>query len=111
MKNLTFEQFLNVDIRVGTVVKAESFPEARKPALKVWVDFGEIGILKTSAQLTGVYRPEELPGRQVLGVVNFPPKQVANFISEFLILCTMEKGLVTALLHPDRPVPNGQRIG
>ena len=106
-----FEDFMKLDIRVGEIIKAEVFEKARKPAYKVWVDFGsELGVKKTSAQITECYDIEELIGKQVLGVVNFPPKQVANFISEFLILGVYaNQGVV--LIQPDQKVNKGDKLG
>ncbi|NLY76704.1 MAG: tRNA-binding protein [Tissierellia bacterium] len=107
----TFEDFNKLDIRVGEIIKAEHFEKARKPAYKLWVDFGEeIGIKKSSAQITDCYKVDELVGRQVLGVVNFPPKQIADFMSEVLVLGVYsEEGVV--LICPDRPVEKGDKLG
>lgn len=111
MAEISFDDFLKVDIRAGTVVRAESFPEARKPAIKLWIDFGpEIGEKKTSAQITAHYTPETLVGRQVMAVVNFPPRQIGPFMSEVLTLgCSDEDGGIV-LLSPDQMVPNGSRM-
>jgi tRNA-binding protein len=108
---ITFDDFLTVDIRVGTVVSAEPFPEARKPALKLVIDFGPlIGHKKTSAQITEHYTPDALLGRQVAAVVNFPPRQIGNFMSEVLTLGFADSVGAVVLLQPDRPVPNGSRL-
>lgn len=108
---IAFEDFLKVDIRVGTIVDVQEFPEARKPAYKLWVDFGpEIGIRKTSAQVTQNYVPETLKGRQVAGVINFPPKQVGKFMSEFLMLGFPDENGNVMLISPTRQVPNGGRL-
>ena len=107
---LTWSDFEKVEIRTGTVLAAESFPQARKPAYKLTIDFGEFGTKRTSAQLTALYQAEELVGKQIVAVVNFPPKQIATFMSECLILGAVgEDGTVT-LLQPERSTPNGLRI-
>ncbi len=108
---ITFADFLKVDIRVGTVVRAEPYPEARVPAAKLWVDFGpELGVKKTSAQVVGRYPLEELPGRQVAAVVNFPPKQIGKFMSEILVLGFPGADGDVILIGPDLKVPNGARL-
>jgi tRNA-binding protein len=108
---ITFDDFLKVDIRVGTVIEAEPFPEARKPAIKMRIDFGpEIGIKKTSAQVTAHYTPETLVGRQVAAVVNFPPRQIGKFMSEVLALGFSDEAGGIVLIAPDKTVPNGGRM-
>lgn len=107
---ITFDDFLKVDIRIGTIIAAEVFKEARKPAYKMQIDFGEeIGIKKTSAQITVHYTPEDLVGKQVAAVVNFPPRQIGPLMSEVLTLgFSDDTGIV--LFSPDRPVPNGAKL-
>jgi tRNA-binding protein len=108
---ISFDDFMKVDIRTGRVIKAEAFPEARKPAIKIWVDFGgEIGVRKTSAQVTVHYTPESLIGKQVMGVVNFPARQIGPFMSEFLILGVPDPDGAIVLLSPDQDTPNGGRM-
>ena len=109
--DIAFDQFLAVDIRVGTISDAAPFPEARRPAIKLWVDFGApIGIRKSSAQITRHYAPETLIGRQVLAVVNFPPRQIGKFMSEVLVLGVPDADGEVMLIAPDHPVDNGSRL-
>lgn len=111
MSEINYDDFLKVDIRVGTIVKAELFPKARKPAYIVHVDFGdEIGVLKSSAQITDLYNLESLPGRQILGVVNFPKKQIGPIQSEFLLTGFHNAEGVVVLAQAEAPVPNGARL-
>jgi len=108
---ISFDDFLKVDIRKGTVIDAQPYPEARKPALKLWVDFGPgIGVKKSSAQITEHYAPEALIGKQVLGVVNFPPRQIGKFMSEALVLGLPDAVGNVVLLTPDKDVPDGGRL-
>lgn len=108
---IAFDDFVAVDIRAGTVVTAEPFPEARRPAIKLSIDFGpEIGVKRSSAQIVAHYAPEALVGRQVLAVVNFPPRQIGRFMSEVLVLGLDDADGDVVLVAPDRPVPNGARL-
>ncbi len=108
---ISFDDFLKVDIRVGRVVRAEPYPEARKPAIKLWIDFGPgIGEKKSSARITAHYTPEDLIGRQVLAVVNFPPRQIGKFMSEVLVLGVPDEAGEVVLIGPDQEVPEGGRL-
>ena len=108
---ITFDQFEAVDIRVGTVIDAQPFPEARKPAIKLTIDFGDdLGVKKSSAQITIHYRPDQLIGRQVCAVVNFPPRQIGPFLSEVLTLGMPDDDGSVVLIKPDFPVPNGGKL-
>ena len=111
MSEISFDDFLKVDVRVGTILRAEPYPEARKPAIKLWIDFGgEIGEKKTSAQITAHYAPERLVGKQVLAVVNFPPRQIGKFMSEVLVLGMPDENGEVVLVGPDQKVPDGGRL-
>lgn len=108
---ITYADFDAVDIRVGTITRAEPYPEARKPAIKLWVDFGgDIGEKRSSAQITQHYTPESLIGKQVLAVVNFPPRQIGKVLSEVLVLGMPDAGGAVVLVRPDLPVPNGGKL-
>lgn len=111
METIAWDDFARVELRVGTITKVEPFPEARKPAYKVWADFGpETGEKKTSVQITALYAPEELIGRQIIGVVNFPVKQVGPFRSEFLLTGFADANGDVVIAVPERAVPNGARL-
>lgn len=108
---ISFDDFMAVDIRVGQITRAEPFPEARKPAIKLWVDFGaDLGVKKSSAQITVHYDVETLPGRKVLAVVNFPPRQIGPVMSEVLVLGVPDEAGEVVLLSPDKDVPIGGRM-
>jgi tRNA-binding protein len=108
---IAYDDFARVDIRVGTIVDAQPFPEARRPAIKLWIDFGAaLGVKKSSAQLTAHYTPETLKGRQVAAVVNFPPRQIGPFLSEVLVLGFPDAEGAVVLIGPDQKVPNGGKL-
>ena len=111
MDEISFDDFLKVDIRVGKVIRAEPYPEARTPAIKMWIDFGaDLGERKTSAQITAHYSPQELVGTNVLAVVNFPPRQIGRFMSEVLVLGVTDAAGEVVLIRPDRAVTIGGRM-
>jgi tRNA-binding protein len=112
VETITWNDFEKIDIRSGTIIKAEAFPGAKKPAYRLLIDFGkDIGVKQSSAQITAYYSLEDLLNRQVVAVVNFPPKQIANFISECLVLGIYDEQKSVVLLKPDKPISNGLKIG
>jgi len=111
MNQINWADFEKIDIRVGTIIDAEAFPKARKPAYKLKIDFGDFGIKNSSAQITNYYSPEALVRQQVIAVVNFPPKQIADFISECLVLGIYDEHNEVVLIQPQHPVSNGLKIG
>lgn len=108
---ISWEDFEKVDIRTGTILEANDFPGAKKPAYQLTIDFGELGIKRSSAQITVLYSLDELPGKQVIAVVNFPVKQIANFFSECLVLGVYNEDNEVVLLQPTLPVKNGSKVG
>lgn len=108
---ISWNDFEKIDIRSGTILEVNDFPNARKPAYQLTIDFGELGVKRSSAQITTLYTKEELPGRQVIAVVNFPVKQIANFFSECLVLGVYNENNDVVLLQPSLPVKNGSKIG
>ncbi len=108
---ITWEDFAKVDLRVGTIIEVKPFPEAKKPAYQLSIDFGALGIKHSSAQITKHYTPEQLTGKQIIAVVNFPPKKIAHFTSEVLVLGIIQKEGDIILLQPERTTDNGKRIG
>lgn len=111
MDLISFDDFLKVDIRAGRIIRAEAYPEARKPAIKIWIDFGpEIGEKRSSAQITAHYAPETLVGKQVMAVVNFPPRQIGKFVSEVLVLGLSDADGGIVLIGPDQNVPLGAKM-
>ena len=108
---INWNDFEKIDIRVGTILQAESFPQARKPAYRLKIDFGDLGTLNSSAQITDFYQPADLIGKQIVAVVNFPPKQIANFVSECLVLGVYTDSREVILLRPERDAKNGGKIG
>ncbi|MFW6315925.1 MAG: tRNA-binding protein [Cyanobacteriota bacterium] len=109
-EQISYADFSKVDIRVGKIVRVEDFPKARNPAYKLWIDFGELGIKKSSAQITKLYSKDSLIDRQILAVVNFPPRQIADFMSEVLVLGVLLEDGEVALIQPDRAVKLGKPI-
>ena len=110
MPEITWEEFERVELRAGTIVKVEDFPEARRPSYKLWIDLGELGVMKSSAQITRLYRKEELLGKQVICVTNFSPKQVGPFVSEVLTTGFILDDGQVVIAVPEREVPNGTRL-
>jgi tRNA-binding protein len=108
---INWDDFEKIEIRSGTIIEVNDFPQAKKPAYRLSIDFGVLGVKQSSAQITHHYSKEELKNRQVVAVVNFPPKQIANFFSECLVLGVYDENNQVILLRPDKPVTNGQRIG
>ena len=108
--SITWDDFEKVELRVGTIIEVDQFPKARKPAYKLKIDFGDFGIRQSSAQITELYKPEDLLNKQIIAVTNFPPKQIADFISGCLVTGVVDGGEPVILLHPERKVKNGLRI-
>src|ERR1700753_3982716 len=111
MPTIQWEDFEKIDIRVGTIMEVTDFPKAKKPAYQLTIDFGEAGVKRSSAQITGLYDPQQLTGRQVIAVIHFTPQQIANFFSECLVLGVYTDKKEVVLLGPERPVTNGWKVG
>ena len=111
MSTISWDDFAKIDIRAGTIMEVNDFPKAKNPAYQITIDFGELGIKRSSAQITNLYDKDELPGKQVIAIVNFPPRQIANYFSECLVLGIYTDKKEVVLLTPDRPVENGWKIG
>jgi len=111
MNTISWDDFAKIEIRAGTIMEVNNFPKAKNPAYQITIDFGELGIKRSSAQITHLYEKEALIGKQVIAVMNFPPKQIANFFSECLVLGVYTDKKEVVLLTPDRPVENGWKIG
>jgi len=110
VRQITYDYFEKVDIRTGKIIKVEDFPKARKPAYKLWIDFGELGVKKASAQITKLYRKDDLVGRSIIAVINFPPRQIGDFMSEVLVLGVVLDDNKVVLVQPDSEVPPGKRV-
>ena len=110
MQYISWQDFEKIELRAGTIIRVEDFPEAHKPAYKIWADFGDFGVMKSSAQLTGLYRKQDLLGRQIIGVINFPPKQIGAFMSEFLVTGFVLQDGKVVLSIPERTVPDGTKL-
>jgi tRNA-binding protein len=110
MKPISWQEFEKVELRAGTINRVEDFPEAKVPAYKIWADFGNFGIMKSSAQITKLYSKADLLGRQIIGVINFPPKQIGTFMSEFLVTGFILESSEVVLAEPQQSVPNGSRL-
>ncbi len=111
VQTISWGDFSKIDMRIGTIINAEVFKEVKRPAYKLLIDFGDLGIKKSSAQITKVYQPKELIGKQVVAVVNFPPKQIANIMSECLVIAGVGEENNIVILQPERKMPNGTKIG
>jgi len=111
MMQISWEDFEKIDIRAGTILEVNDFPKAKNPSFRITIDFGELGIKNSAAQLTSVYKKEDLVGKQIIAIVNFPPKQIANYFSECLVLGVYTRENKVVLLEPDRKVDNGNKIG
>lgn len=110
MKPISWQDFEKVELRAGTICRVEVFPEAKVPAYKIWADFGDFGLMKSSAQITKLYSKADLLGRQIIGVINFPPKQIGTFMSEFLVTGFILENGEVVLAEPQRQIPNGSRL-